>query len=100
MADLFRYLVVYNEGGIYLDIKSTASKPLNEIIKEDDAYLISQWRNQLGYKFQGWGLHDELKNIAGGELQNWFIAAEKNHPFLLNAINQTIFNTQHIQRTI
>ena len=92
IADLFRYMVVYNEGGVYLDIKSTASKPLNKIIKEDDVYLLSQWRNQLGYKFQGWGLHDELKNISGGEFQNWFIAAEKKHPFLLEVIDKAISN--------
>ncbi len=92
IADLFRYLVVYNEGGVYLDIKSTASKPLNEIIKEDDAYLISQWRNQLGYKFQGWGLFEELKSISGGEFQTWFVVAEKRHKFLSAVIKNTLFN--------
>ncbi len=92
MADLFRYLVIYREGGVYLDIKSTASQSLSEIIKPDDAYLLSQWRNQLGFKFQGWGLFDELKNIPGGEFQTWFIAAEKNHKFLLGAIKNTLSN--------
>jgi mannosyltransferase OCH1-like enzyme len=42
MADLFKYLVMYKLGGLYLDIKSTASRPLNQIIKSDDAFLISQ----------------------------------------------------------
>ena len=92
IADIFRYMVVYKEGGIYLDIKSTAARPLDEIIKPDDAYLISQWRNQLGFKFQGWGLHEELNRIPGGEFQNWFVAAEKNHPFLSDVIKKTLSN--------
>jgi hypothetical protein len=92
IADLFRYMVVYKEGGVYLDIKSTAARPLDEIIKSEDAFLISQWRNQLGFKFQGWGLYDELKGVPGGEFQNWFVIAEKSHPFLLSAINSTLSN--------
>ncbi len=32
LADIFRYLVIYNEGGVYLDIKSTVNRPLDEII--------------------------------------------------------------------
>jgi mannosyltransferase OCH1-like enzyme len=38
MSDLFKYLVMYKEGGLYLDIKSRASRPLNQIIKSDDAF--------------------------------------------------------------
>jgi len=95
MSDLFKYLVMYKEGGLYLDIKSTASRPLNQIIKSDDAFLISQWRNQLGFKFWGWGLYDELIKIPGGEFHNWYIAAMPNHPFLLKVINSVLFNLDH-----
>jgi len=95
MADLFRYLVIHKEGGLYLDIKSTASRPLNQIIKPDDVFLISQWRNQLGFKYVGWGLHDELIKIPGGEFQNWCIASISNHPFLLHVINTVLFNIDH-----
>jgi len=46
LADLFRYVLCFNEGGVYLDIKSTATRALDEVLKPDDAYLISQWRNR------------------------------------------------------
>jgi len=42
-ADLFRYLVIYKEGGVYLDIKSSMLKPLDEIILESDSCLLSYW---------------------------------------------------------
>ena len=100
MADLFRYLVMYKEGGLYLDIKSTASRPLNQIIKPDDTFLISQWRNQLGFKFEGWGIFEELIKIPGGEFHNWYIAAIPNHPFLLKVINSVLFNIDHYTKEI
>lgn len=39
-ADFFRYLLIYRFGGVYLDIKSTITKPLSETVREDDAYLF------------------------------------------------------------
>jgi mannosyltransferase OCH1-like enzyme len=95
MADLFRYLVLYKEGGLYLDIKSTAIKPLSQIIKPDDTFLISQWRNQLGFKFAGWGLFEDLIKIPGGEFHTWYIATVPNHPFLSNVINKVVLNIDH-----
>lgn len=95
MADLFRYLVLIKEGGLYLDIKSTVRFPLNQIIKPDDKYLISQWRNQLGFKFGGWGLCEELIKIPGGEFHTWYIASIPCHPFLLDVINKVVFNIDH-----
>ena len=35
-ADLFRYAILYKEGGIYLDIKTFLIKPLNEIFQKRD----------------------------------------------------------------
>lgn len=95
MADLFRYLVIYKEGGLYLDIKSTVTRPLNQIIKPDDVFLISQWRNQLGFKHGGWGLCEELIKIPGGEFHTWYIAAIPNHPFISNVIDNVLFNIDH-----
>ena len=47
-ADLFRYLLIYKCGGVYLDIKSSVTRPLREIIAGSDRYLLSQWRNARG----------------------------------------------------
>jgi hypothetical protein len=91
-ADLFRYLLLYKEGGVYLDIKSTTRKPLREVIRDDDEYLLSHWRNGRGERFRGWGLHDELSHIAGGEFQQWFIVAAPGHPFLRAVILSVLRN--------
>jgi mannosyltransferase OCH1-like enzyme len=45
-SDIFRYLLIYNEGGVYIDLKSSFNNPLNKIIKKDDQYLISNWNHK------------------------------------------------------
>lgn len=94
LADLFRYLMIYHTGGVYLDIKSTMSRPLDEVIREDDVYLLSQWRNRLGEEFVGAGLYPELTMIPGGELQQWHVIAQPDHPFLSRVISQVIDNLE------
>ncbi len=64
-ADFFRYLLIYNEGGVYLDIKSSASKPLSEIIRNGDLYLLSNWKNELGEPYENTGLHHRISNKYG-----------------------------------
>lgn len=91
-ADLFRYLVVYRSGGVYLDIKSLPTRPLSEVIRPDDRYLISQWRNGPGEAFCDWGLHAELARVPGGEFQQWYIAASPGHPFLRAVIERVLRN--------
>lgn len=91
-ADLFRYLLMYREGGVYLDIKSHASKPLNEVIRPSDRFLLSQWRNGPDSPVAMWGVHSELKDVDGGEFQQWFIAAAPGHPFLKATIEAVLGN--------
>ncbi|MDY7573701.1 glycosyltransferase family 32 protein [Actimicrobium sp. CCI2.3] len=91
-ADLFRYLMMYQCGGVYLDIKSTLSVPLNDIVKSDDHYLLSHWRNKQGEKFHDWGMHGEISFTGAGEFQQWHIIAEPGHPFLRAVIERVISN--------
>src|SRR5690606_8039351 len=42
-ADLFRYLLIYREGGVYLDIKASMNSPLDEVLAKNDRYLLSFW---------------------------------------------------------
>lgn len=86
-ADLFRYCAMYIHGGIYLDIKSTATARLDSIIQDSDRYLISQWDNRPGEQHYNWGIHAELKDVPGGEFQQWFIAASPRNPILKEVIN-------------
>jgi len=98
LADLFRYLVVYNHGGVYLDNKSTMERPLDDFIAPDDEMIISQWRNKLAEEFMGAGLYPDLVRIPGGEFQQWHVIAMQHHPLLLTVINQVITNIQTYDR--
>lgn len=91
-SDLFRYLVLYRFGGVYLDVKSVASKPFSAVIRPDDQYLLSRWNNSSGDEFEGWGLHQELRGIVGGEFQQWQIASVAGHPFLGAVIGRVLRN--------
>ena len=93
-ADIFRYLLIYNEGGVYLDIKSSLNKPLKEIITPDDRYLLSYWQNGPDAPYPQAGLHACISNPFG-ELQQWHIVAVKGHPFLKAVIENVCNNIQN-----
>jgi hypothetical protein len=91
-SDLFRYLVMYKLGGVYLDTKSRILRPLNEVLAPDEQFVISQWRNKLGEQHSGHGLHRELSGLAGGEFQQWHIVARAGHPLLAAVIKRVLDN--------
>ena len=88
-ADFFRYLVVYRDGGVYLDIKSGADKPLNSIIKDTDQYILSHWPRS--YPKIMLGQHIDITNPIG-EFQQWYIISVTGHPFLKAVINNVCNN--------
>ena len=79
LADFFRYCVLYNEGGIYLDIKSSLNTKLfDTIIKDNDICILDKqsfskenWRYELGY----------------GTYEQWLLIFCKGHLYLKNMIN-------------
>jgi mannosyltransferase OCH1-like enzyme len=92
LADLIRYFLIYNEGGVYLDLKSTARKRFDAVLKPEDSYILSQWPNRVGQQYPGVGIHPDLVRIPGGEFQQWHIVSCPRHPFLKNVIQNTLFN--------
>lgn len=78
-ADLFRYLLMYKEGGVYLDIKSGTDRPLNEIILPTDEYILTHWEGTDWVEEIGYYL---------GEFQNWHIICVPGHPFLKKTIER------------
>jgi len=89
-ADLFRYLLLYKRGGVYLDIKSTCTRPLDELLQPGERYILAHWRNQPGELHEGFGIQEkEVAHIAGGEFQQWHIVAAPGHPFL-RAVLETV----------
>ena len=82
-ADFFRYLLMYKEGGVYLDIKSGMKYALDVIINEDDQYIISHWAGKP---------NAHLLDNKNGEFQQWHIICRPNHPYLKAVINNVISN--------
>jgi hypothetical protein len=91
-VDLFKYLLMYKVGGVYLDSKSRPTRPLDEVLRPDDRFLLSKWRNGRGEPFEGFGLHPELKSLPGGEFQQWHIVASPGHPYLRAVIRRVLRN--------
>ena len=91
-ADLFRYCALYQEGGLYLDIKSSARKSLTDIIDNNDMYKLSQWENLPGQLHYNWGVHKGLEHIPGGEFQQWFIATPPKSRILQHIIDVVVEN--------
>jgi len=72
-ADLFRYLVLYKEGGVYMDCKSSTIFPLREFINSDIGFVSFKDRFDSG-------------------IQISFIASVPRHPILKKCIEMSIDN--------
>lgn len=93
-ADLFRYLLMYREGGVYLDAKSTVSRPLDAVLRPDDTHVLAHWPNGPGEMFEGIGRHSELGALERGEFQQWHILCAPGSPFLRAAIDAVLTNIE------
>jgi len=74
-ADFWRYLILYENGGIYLDIDSNINKSLDSLIKDDDKAIISR-----------------EKNSGTTDFVQWCLIFSPKHPLLLRTINSCIYN--------
>jgi inositol phosphorylceramide mannosyltransferase catalytic subunit len=91
-ADLFRYLLIYKTGGVYLDIKSSLQRNLDTVIRKDDTFILCNWNIKPEENHYGGGQHFELRHIQAGEYQQWHIAAAPGHPFLRAVIGNVLAN--------
>lgn len=71
-ADLFRYIILYNEGGCYFDIDTMCIKAIDTYIDTDDE-LVS-------------GIGER------GDLHQWGMIYKKKHPFIKRAIELSVYN--------
>lgn len=93
--DFWRYLLIYKLGGVYIDIKSTFTKPLDEVIQPDDEYILSSWNQSAGAEFSGYGIHPKLSHRETGEFQQWHVIAVKGHPFLRAVAERVLDSIEH-----
>lgn len=82
-ADFFRYLIIYEYGGVYLDCKSGVSQPLDNILYSSDTFV---------FQCTDGCSHDAIKYFNGQEINQWVIIAEPKSPFLKAVIEQMIDN--------
>ena len=83
-SDLFRYLLIYAVGGVYLDIKSSVSVPLGKLTANTQ-YVLSHWADPLPGLFGKDG-------PDYGEFQQWHVIAAPKHPFLEAVIDKVVKN--------
>ena len=74
-ADLFRYAILYKQGGIYIDTGMTPKAPLSSFIKPKDEFVCPE-------------------DAGTGGLYNAFIAVVPNHPIMKKAIEMCIKNIE------
>jgi hypothetical protein len=91
-ADLFRYLLMYRIGGVYLDIKSRSVRPLDDALRPGDRYILSHWKNDPGSEREQWGRAKQLGDLPRGEFQQWHIICAPGHPFLKAVIEGVLRN--------
>jgi inositol phosphorylceramide mannosyltransferase catalytic subunit len=86
-ADYFRYIIIYIEGGLYLDVKSGVTENLFLQLDENVTQYLAHWYLP---KHNGWGIHKELNYMP--EFLNWFILSKPGNRNLLEVIKKMIFN--------
>lgn len=72
-ADLWRYLILYKNGGIYLDMDSQIYSNLDSLIENTDKAVITRENNN-------------------GLFVQWCLMFEKNHPILEKTIEKCVHN--------
>ena len=83
-SDLFRYLLIYVVGGVYLDIKSSVAVSLDKLTANTE-YILTHWTKPA----QGIFDKDEPEY---GEFQQWHVIAAPKHPFLEAVIDRVVKN--------
>ena len=84
-ADLFRYAVIYINGGVYLDDKSGAHD-LSKLIRPNDKFIVSTWNAGVTI----WGCASIPGFWPFGEMQQWWIISAPRNPVLLRIINRLV----------
>ena len=99
-ADIWRYCILYREGGVYCDIDSALSIPIREVLEGDPSEVVSFEKNR-------WMDILDVRNYADPEVYlkappdeiagkldfpdlivlNWFLCFERESPILEEVIN-------------
>ncbi len=118
-ADIWRYCLLYDLGGIYLDIDASFKVPLSQIIGETNSEIISFESNQIAIDRARYGkqidqsllpfeeyteILNELKKRSFPHPEHvvlqWALFFKPRHPILANAINAITQNASTIEGNV
>lgn len=92
-ADLFRYAILYKNGGFYMDIKTLATCSIKDKLGNNDAFLLSKWQ---GPSYTGDKEIFTSNNLTFaskvGEWEQYWLACEKAHPIMKAILDKCIKN--------
>lgn len=80
-ADFFRYALLYERGGMYLDAKSYAVGDLARLRRTGGEFVLAHWKGREGHV--GFYCRQGMRMACKyGEFLQWFLACRSRHPFL------------------
>lgn len=104
-ADFFRYLVIYKEGGIYLDIKSYIQNNIEKELNNDKLLVSkgSKYYYPFSYGFTqqqlntyDWSYFSKTKDC--GEYNNWHFMSPKGNEVLKKTIEHIVINIEYAKK--
>lgn len=85
-TDVWRYCVLYDLGGVYLDISKAVVVPLRELIRPETEVMISFDKRSIFSAEQGESLTDRVL-VQDRAVSNWLMAVAPRHPLMLKVID-------------
>jgi inositol phosphorylceramide mannosyltransferase catalytic subunit len=92
LADFFRYVVIYYEGGIYLDIKTEINTPLRDWVHND--IHLSMWPWFSHSSLEKYYPTDFVFKTNNRELNQSVLMYPPKHPVLAKVVKKVIMNIQ------
>lgn len=95
-ADFFRYVLLYEKGGIYLDIKSAGNDIKSLIINnKNDKFLFSPW--PILHLFRIFTV--PTLGTVYGEFQQWWFASTRHNSVLKTVIEHVLYRIKNYKYT-
>ena len=88
-ADLFRYCLVYELGGVYADIKCVVGD-LRQVVAPSDGMLLSIGSTSEIFSWTALPLWRHNSHPVYREIQQFWIAARPKHPLMKIVIDETV----------
>jgi len=90
LSDFFRYIIVYNEGGIYMDIKAKIEKPLREWVHNTKKIQVGMWPWDNNYELDQHYTNTLKPKTDKRQISNSVFFYPPKHPVLKNVITNMV----------